>query len=97
MANRNQGPLWNQDAIMAAGLAFAGMAVLQSKLFPAASWMEWSWLRAIVDSKVVAWWPLLLIIAGFALWVRRSFERRSNKGSKPVTLMGGNRGTRNQN
>ena len=24
-----QSPFWNQDAIMAAGLAFAGMAVLQ--------------------------------------------------------------------
>lgn len=97
MAHRNQGPIWNQDAIMAAGLAFAGMAVLQSKLFPASSWMEWPLLRAIVDSKVIEWWPLLLIIAGAALWIRKSFERLSNKESKPVTLMGGHRGTRNQN
>ena len=41
MASNRQSPLWNQDAIMAAGLAFAGMAVLQSTLLP--------------DSRLGAW------------------------------------------
>jgi hypothetical protein len=97
MANRNQGPFWNQDAIMAAGLAFAGMAVLQSKLFPAASWTEWPWLRDILNSRLAEWWPLLLIVAGIALWVGRLFERHSQKGVESVALMGGQHGTGNQN
>lgn len=94
MANRNQGPFWNQDAVMAAGLAFAGMAVLQSKLFPAASWMQWPLLRALADSKIVEWWPLLLIVAGVALWVGKSFEQRWQKAVKPVANLGGQHGNR---
>lgn len=94
MANRNQGPFWNQDAIMAAGLAFAGMAILQSKLFPAASWMDWSWFRDIVNSRLVEWWPLLLIVAGIALWVGKSIERYSRKNLASVAVMGGQRGNR---
>lgn len=97
MANRNQNPFWNQDVIVAASLAFAGMAVLQSKLFPAASWPDWPLLRIVVESKLVEWWPLLLIIAGIALWVRKGFERRSHREFESVALLGGNHGTRKQN
>lgn len=97
MADRNQGPFWNQDTVAAAGLAFAGMVVAQSKLFPAASWAAWPWLRDIANFRLVEWWPLLLIVAGFALWVGKLLERRSQKSLATVALMGGQRGTRNQN
>ena len=97
MANRNQGPFWNQDAVMAAGLAFAGMAVLQSKLFPTASWTEWAWLRDVANFRLVEWWPLLLIVAGIGLWVGKLMERRSQKHLAPVSLMGGQRGNRYRN
>ena len=97
MANRNQGPIWNQDAIMAAGLAFAGMAVLQSKLFPAASWTEWPWLKDLANFRLVEWWPLLLIVAGIGLWIGKLWERQSQKNLAPVSIMGGQRGNRHQN
>jgi len=97
MANRNQGPFWNQDSIMAAGLAFAGMAVLQSKLFPAASWLEWPLLKDIANSRLAEWWPLLLIVAGLALWAGKSLGRRSHSNLAPVTIMGGERGNRYKN
>lgn len=97
MANRNQSPMWNQDAIMAAGLAFAGMAVVQSKLFPVASWTELPLLRSLADSGLVQWWPLLLIITGVGLWIRKVVQRRSQKSLKQVAVLGGHRGTGNQN
>ena len=97
MANRNQGPFWNQDAVMAAGLAFAGMAVLQSKLFPAASWTEWPAWRALAESKLFEFWPLVLIVAGIALWVGKSLERRWQKSLKPVATMGGQHGRKHGN
>lgn len=91
-----QSPFWNQDAIMAAGLAFAGMAVLQGKLFAAASWTEWPWLRQISDWHLIQWWPLLLIALGITLWVAKARERRAHKSHKSVMLMGGQRGTGNR-
>jgi hypothetical protein len=91
-----QRPFWNQDAIVAAGLAFAGMSVLQSKLFAAVSWTERPWLRYITESHLIQWWPLLLIALGIALWIAKARERRVHKGYKSVALMGGQRGTRKQ-
>jgi hypothetical protein len=91
-----QSPFWNQDAIMAAGLAFAGMAVLQSKLFAAVGWTEWPWLRHLTASHLIQWWPLLLIASGIALWTAKARERRAHKTHKSVKLMGGQRGSRNQ-
>jgi hypothetical protein len=88
---------WNQDAIMAAGLAFAGMSVLQSKLFAAVRWTEWPWLRYMTKSHLLQWWPLLLIALGIALWIAKARERRAHRPYKTVTLMGGQRGTRNPN
>jgi hypothetical protein len=90
-------PFWNQDAIMAAGLAFAGMSVLQSKLFAAVRWTEWPWLRYMTESHLLQWWPLLLIALGIALWIAKARERRAHRPYKTVTLMGGQRGTRNPN
>jgi len=92
-----QSPFWNQDAIMAAGLAFAGMAVLQSKLFPAASWAEWPWLERPLESHLVAWWPVLLIAAGMALWIAKIRAKHSRGDVKSVALVGGQSGPRKQN
>ena len=96
MTGQNKNPFWNQDAIMAAALAFAGMAVVQSKLFPVASWTELPWLRSLLDSGMMQWWPLVLIVAGITWWGVKVFERRRT-GAKQVAVMGGQRGTRNQN
>jgi hypothetical protein len=95
MANK-QSPFWNQDAIMAAGLAFAGMAVLQGKLFAAVRWTERPWLGYVRESHLLQWWPLLLIALGIALWAAKARERGAHKTHKSAMLMGGQRGTRNQ-
>jgi hypothetical protein len=79
MASGNQGPFWNQDTIMAAGLAFAGMAILQSKLFPVAAGLNEPLL-----SKLIVWWPVLLIIGGLALWLWQAIEKRSRKFESDV-------------
>ena len=92
-----QSPFWNQDAIMAAGLAFAGMSVLQSKLFAAVSWTERPWFRYVTESHLMLWWPLLLIALGVALWIAKAYERRTHKPYQTVTPMGGPRGIRNPN
>lgn len=92
-----QSPFWNQDAIMAAGLAFAGMAVLQSKLFPAASWAQWPLLERLLESHLVAWWPVLLIAAGAGLWIAKIRAKHSHGNVKSVALVGGQSGTRKQN
>jgi len=89
-----QSPLWNQDAITAAGLAFAGMSVLQSKLFASMSWAEWPWLRSLTESHLFQWWPLLLIALGVVLWIARAWERRAQKSYRTAALMGGQRGTK---
>jgi hypothetical protein len=79
MTSKN-GPFSNQDAVVAVGLAFAGMAVLQSKLFPAiASISDSSLLARFFDGKVFEWWPVLLIAGGLWLWRKeRSEKRRRN-------------------
>jgi hypothetical protein len=81
MASGNQGPFWNQDTIMAAGLAFAGMAVLQSKLFPVIAGLNEPLL-----SKLIVWWPVLLIIGGLVLWLWKAIEKRSRKLESALRL-----------
>jgi hypothetical protein len=92
-----QSPFWNQDAIMAGGLAFAGMAILQSKLFPSVSWTQWPLLHRLMETQLIQWWPALLITAGVAFWIGQVFERRSRKSYRSVVLTGGQGGRRQQN
>lgn len=93
MASNRQSPLWNQDAIMAAGLAFAGMAVLQSTLLPDTRIGAWravcvAFLGRFVNWQVFAWWwPAMLIVAGVALWWRAAnrSRRKQSVGSEVPT------------
>ena len=90
MASNRQSPLWNQDAIMAAGLAFAGMAVLQSTLLPdtrlgALRVAAVQLLGRFINWHVVEWWgPAMLIVAGVAVWWHsvRQNRRRQTVGSE---------------
>jgi hypothetical protein len=84
MARNQNGPAWNQEAIMAAGFAFAGMVLLQSKLFPPVAGLHQPFV-----GKLAVWWPVLLIAGGLALWLSRAFERRSRKNPKSSTRVRG--------
>jgi hypothetical protein len=84
MAGSNQGPFWNRDAVMAAGLAFAGLAVMQSKLFPVLDGLNEPLL-----SKLIVWWPLLLIVAGVAVWIHKGSEKRSRAKSQARAIGSG--------
>jgi len=76
MTSKN-GPFSNQDAVVAVGLAFAGMAVLQSKLFPAIAGIGDSpLLNRLLDGKFFEWWPVLLIAGGLWLWWKDRSEKR---------------------
>lgn len=90
MARNHQGPLWNQDLVLAAGLAIAGLAVLQSKLFPAAS-LDLPFLSRLLTWKVLEWWPMLLIASGVVVWVRQVRSNRSKRQIRSVVQAGGNR------
>lgn len=81
MASNHQSPLWNQDLVLAVGLAFAGMVVLQSKLFPAFAVLDLNFLNNFLAWKVLEWWPLLLIAVGVVLWVQRLRMDGSKKQS----------------
>ena len=94
MASNRQSPLWNQDAIMAAGLAFAGMAVLQSTLLPNTRLGVWraaavELLGRFVNWHVVAWWPALLIVAGVIIWWRSARQSRRPESVESGVSMGG--------
>jgi hypothetical protein len=84
MSNSNHGPFWNQDAVVAIGLAFAGMAILESRLFPITFTLNEVWL-----GRLAAWWPLLLIAAGLGIWLKKSVHNRSLKNMKPNAHPGG--------
>jgi hypothetical protein len=96
MARNHLGPFWNQDTVTAAGLAFAGMIVLQSKLFPALSTDIKHSLARLLEWKLVEWWPLLLIAAGVILWLKHTHENRSRKTEGSVTQLGAGSERRNQ-
>jgi hypothetical protein len=87
MTGSNNGPFLNEDAIVAVGLAFAGMAVLQSKLLPAFSGLNGSLLSRLLDSRVLEWWPVLLIAGGVWVWIKEKRRRTV----KSISLSGDNR------
>ena len=94
MASNRQSPLWNQDAIMAAGLAFAGMAVLQSTLLPETRLAPWravcvELLGRFLNWNMVAWWPLLLILAGVVWWWRSARQSRPRERVGSEVPLGG--------
>jgi len=95
MASNRQSPLWNQDAIMAAGLAFAGMAVLQSTLLPDTRLGAWraaamAFLGNFVNWHVVEWWwPAMLIVAGVVVWWRSARQNRRRQSVGSEVSMGG--------
>ncbi|HZR66140.1 MAG TPA: hypothetical protein VFA85_13380 [Terriglobales bacterium] len=91
MARNHQGPLWNQDLVLAIGLAIAGIAILQSKLFPASARIDLPFLNQLLAWKVFEWWPVLLIGGGVVLWARQILSNRSKRHAKSVAQVGGSR------
>jgi hypothetical protein len=79
MTGSKNGPFSNEDAVVATGLAFAGMAALQSKLFPAFSRLNEPLLDKLLDWRFFEWWPVLLIMGGLWLWLKD--KRRKNMTS----------------
>ena len=82
MTGSKNGPFANEDAVVAVGLAFAGMAILQGKLFPALAGYHESLLAGIFNWKALELWPLLLIIGGIWLWVRDKRRKRLQSTSR---------------
>jgi hypothetical protein len=92
MTGGKNGPFSNQDAVVAVGLAFAGMAVLQSKLFPAIAGISGSpWLSKLLDCKVFGWWPVLLIVVGVWLWLQDRSAKRWRKNARSIAQSGGSK------
>jgi len=96
MAASNQGPFWDQDAITATALGFAGMAMLQSKLFPALSRINLPWMHKLLEWPLLQWWPLLLIVGGIAFWLVEASSRRLRQGSSWEADLRGAHESRNQ-
>lgn len=90
MKDNRQTHLWNQDLVLALGLAFAGVVVLQGKLFPAAAVLDVSFVHTLLAWKIVEWWPVLLIISGIVLWVRAG-RTNKKKISRPPAPAGGSK------
>ena len=82
MTGSKNGPFTNEDAVVAVGLAFAGMAILQSKLFPAFSGFNGDFLSRLLDWEVLAWWPVLLIAGGVWLWFKDWRRKRAASTSQ---------------
>jgi hypothetical protein len=83
MTGSKNGPFANEDAVVAVGLAFAGMAILQSKLFPAVAGFRESLLAGLFDWKLLEWWPLLLIVGGVWIWIRDKRRKSLTSSSRP--------------
>jgi len=77
MASNHQNPLWNRDLVVAGGLAFAGMMTFEGKLF-AAIGPRLPFVSRLLDSKILEWWPVLLIAGGIAVWMWTIHHGRSN-------------------
>jgi len=82
MTGSKNGPFANEDAVVAVGLAFAGMAILQSKLFPAFARFHESLLAGLFDWKLLQWWPVLLIVSGVWVWMRDKRRKRMQSTSR---------------
>ena len=97
MNGNRQSPFWNQDAILAGGLAFAGLAVLQSKLLPeffgarALHLASLTFISRLLEWGGFAWWPLLLIVSGVVIWLRTAYKARRNRTKQDarITVEGG--------
>jgi hypothetical protein len=90
MASNNPSPFWNQDAVLAAGLTFAGMAVLQGKLLPAIALSQLPFFKHLSES-MYAWWPVLLIVAGVVWLIQKSRSKRVKPYLKSGLQAGGDR------
>jgi hypothetical protein len=88
MAGSNQRSFWNQDAVTATALGFAGMAMLQSKLFPAIASINLPWVQKLSASGLFQWWPLLLIVAGGAWWLSHAYLGRSRRSAESEARFG---------
>jgi|GEM_PF-5711282 len=78
MASNHQNPLWNRDMVVAGGLAFAGMMTFEGKLV-AAIGPRLPFVSRLLDSKILEWWPILLIAAGVAVWTGTAHRSRSRR------------------
>ena len=96
MAAGNHGPLGDQDAVTATALGFAGMAMLQSKLFPALSRINLPWMHKLLEWPLFQWWPLLLIVGGIAFWLVQAWSRRSRQDASWEADWRGAHESRNQ-
>ena len=100
MSGNRQSPFWNQDAILAGGLAFAGLAVLQSKLLPeffkarALHLTSLPFVSRMLEWSGFAWWPLLLIATGVVVWLRSAYKARRNRTKANVRIATQGGGTR---
>jgi len=99
MSGNRQSPFWNQDAILAGGLAFAGLAVLQSKLLPeffAARGLHLAsltFISRLLEWGGFVWWPLLLIAGGVVIWLRTAYKARRNRTKQDVRIAAEGGGT----
>jgi hypothetical protein len=82
MASDRNGPFSSQDAVVAVGLACAGMAVLQSKLFPPFFHLNQAVLGGLLDWTVFEWWPVLLIAGGIWLWIKDKRRKHVTSASQ---------------
>lgn len=76
MTGSKNGPFSSEDAVVAIGLAFAGMATLQSKLLPAFSGFDGTFFSRLLDWRVLEWWPVLLIAGGVWVWLKDRRRKR---------------------
>src|SRR5262245_41370011 len=76
MTGINNGPFSSDDAVVAIGLAFAGMETLQSKLLPAFSGFDGTFFSRLLDWTVLEWWPVLLIAGGVWVWLKDRRRKR---------------------
>ncbi len=99
MSGNQQSPFWNQDAILAGGLAFAGLAVLQSKLLPeilrarVLHLASLTFVSRLVERGGFAWWPLLLIVTGVIVWLRSAYKARRDRTKTNVRIAAEGGGT----